>query len=62
MRGMFQSCASLRSLDLSGLDTSRVTDMEDMFSICLSLSSLDLSPLDTSQVTDWGSPSTCGTR
>ena len=40
------------SIDLSGLDTSRVTNMSSMFSGCSSLFSLDLSGLDTSQVTD----------
>lgn len=48
---MFYGCSSLASLDLSGLDTSRVTDMGSMFVRCSSLSSLDLSPLDTSAVT-----------
>ena len=39
-------------MDLSGLDTSNVTDMSDMFSNCRSLTSLDLSGFDTSNVTD----------
>ena len=43
MIAMFSDCASLASLDLSHLDTSRVTDMGYMFSSCSSLSSLDLS-------------------
>ena len=51
-RGMFSGCSLLRSLDLSGLDTSRVTDMSSMFYNCSSLSSLDLSSFDTSKVTD----------
>ena len=49
---LFWSLDVAETLDLSGLDTSRVTDMSDMFSGCTSLSSLDLSGLDTSQVTD----------
>lgn len=60
--GMFCNCSSLKSLDLSGLDaskvedmsgldTSNVTDMFGMFKGCASLQSLDLTPLDTSKVT-----------
>ena len=49
---MFNDCPKLASLDLSGLDTSDVTNMSNMFSYCPSLTSLDLSPLDTSNVTD----------
>lgn len=46
----FYGCESLRSIDLSGLDTSNVTDMSDMFRGCSSLASLDLSSFDTSNV------------
>ena len=53
--GAFYDCVSLRSIDLSGLDTSQATDMSDMFSGCSSLASLDLSSLDTSQATDMSS-------
>ena len=49
--GAFYDCKSLRSVDLSGLDTSRVTSMYCMFYNCSSLASLDLSSFDTSQVT-----------
>ena len=49
---MFFFCSSLETMDLSGLDTSRVTDMSCMFQRCLNLKSLDLSGLDTSRVTD----------
>ena len=48
MEYMFSGCASLESLDLSRLDTSKVTGMSGMFSGCASLSSLDLSGFDTS--------------
>ena len=51
----FYDCKSLRSVDLSGLDTSKVTDMSDMFYNCSSLASLDLSSFDTSNVTDMSS-------
>ena len=49
--GMFDGCTSLTSLDLSGWNTSNVTDMSDMFQTCSSLTSLDLSHFDTSNVT-----------
>ena len=49
---MFFFCSSLETLDLSGLDTSRVTYMRDMFRGCSSLTSLDLSGLDISGVMD----------
>ena len=49
---MFCGCESLESLNLSGLDTSRVKVMSSMFADCKSLKSLDLSGLDTSHVTD----------
>ena len=52
---LFGGLSAVESLDLSGLDTSRVTDMSGMFSGCASLPSLDLSGWDTSRVTDmWG--------
>ena len=52
MYGMFYNCSNLTSLDLSGFDTSKVTDMSSMFSNCSNLTSLDLSGFDTSQVTN----------
>ena len=48
----FYECDRLQSVDLSGLDTSKVTSMFGMFGGCSSLSSLDLSSFDTSKVTD----------
>ncbi len=42
----------MTSIDLSVLDTSEVTDMEEMFASCNSLTKLDISKFDTSQVTD----------
>ena len=51
----FYGCESLRSIDLSGLDTSNVTDMSDMFRGCSSLASLDLSSFDTSGATNMSS-------
>ena len=55
MRAMFSDCGNLTSLDLSGFDTSTVTNMSNMFDGCTNLTSLDLSGLDTSAVTDMGS-------
>ena len=40
------------SIDLSGFDTSLVTNMSGLFSVCESLEELNLSGWDTSQVTD----------
>ena len=48
---MFGGLSNLYSIDLSGFDTSNVTDMCGMFCGCRSLISLDLSGFDTSNVT-----------
>ena len=45
------SGSTIVSINLSGLDTSQVTDMTNMFSSCSKLTSLDLSSFNTSQVT-----------
>ena len=42
----------LEDLDLSGIDTSNVTDMSYMFKDCHNLTNLDLSGFDSSNVTD----------
>ncbi|EAF3036094.1 BspA family leucine-rich repeat surface protein [Listeria monocytogenes] len=47
---MFSLCRNLSELDLSGLDTSAVTNMYAMFQNCTSLEELDLSNFDTSSV------------
>ena len=47
---IFTNYSTLTSLDLSGFDTSSVTDMRQMFDSCSSLTSLDLSGFDTSLV------------
>ena len=49
--GMFLRCP-ITSLDISNLDTSKVTDMSFMFNQCKSLTSLDASNFDTSNVTN----------
>ena len=50
MWGMFEYCFELRTLDLSGFDTSAVKYMDDMFADCFALKSLNLSSFDTSKV------------
>ena len=56
MKGMFQNCESLESLDLSGnFETKNVEIMWDMFKGCSKLTNLSLlnpETFDTSQVTD----------
>ena len=48
---MFDGCAALTSLDVSGFDTGQVTNMSYMFYGCAALTSLDLSSFNTSNVT-----------
>ena len=48
---LFQYLSKITVLDLSNLDTSNVTNMEEMFKECSALTSLDLSNFDTSKVT-----------
>ena len=52
---MFRLCPGLSSIDLSGFDTSNVTNMGYMFWGCSGLTSLDLSGFNTSKVTNMGS-------
>lgn len=47
----FEDAASITTMDLSGWNTNKVTDMSSMFRGCSSLTSLDLSHFDTSNVT-----------
>ena len=47
---MFANLPFAESMDLSGLDTSAVTNMSSMFSGCASLQTADLSSFDTSMV------------
>ena len=49
---LFSGCTSLTSLDVSGWDTSNVTNMYNMFNYCEKLTSLDVSGWDTSNVTN----------
>ena len=50
MSFMFSGCSGLKSLDLSGFNTSNTTDMESMFEGCSGLTSLDLRGFNTSSV------------
>jgi len=52
MKSMFSNCYSLRELDISNFDTSRVESMYLMFGDCKSLEELDLSNFDTSNNSD----------
>ncbi len=47
---MFHRCSKMKSVDLSGLDTSKVDVMDQMFADCSSLSSIDVSGFDTGKV------------
>jgi uncharacterized repeat protein (TIGR02543 family) len=49
---IFKGLTAATSMNVSNLDTSRVTDMSSMFSGCSSLTSLDLSNFNTSNVTN----------
>ena len=49
---LFDGFNNVESMDLRGLDTSKVTSMYNMFADCNNLKSLDLSGFDTSHVTD----------
>ena len=51
MSSMFEGCAGLTSLDLSGFNTSNVTYMYGMFYGCSGLTSLDVSGFNTANVT-----------
>lgn len=50
MKGMFEGCTSLTSLNLSNFDTSKVIYMGGMFANCSSLVSFDISNFNTQAV------------
>jgi len=54
MRGMFNYCKNLESIDVSSFNTSKVTDMAQMFKDCDKETTLDLGSFDTGNVTDMG--------
>ncbi|MBQ7562582.1 MAG: Ig-like domain-containing protein [Lachnospiraceae bacterium] len=47
---LFNNCTSLKSVDISGLDTSSVVNLNGVFYNCPLLKSVDISALDTSRV------------
>ena len=49
---MFGWCKQLESIDVTGFNTSNVTDMHDMFTHCEALTSLDVSNFNTAKVTN----------
>ena len=49
---MFDNCSQLTSLDVTGFDTSNVTNMSSMFDNCSQLTSIDVTGFDTSNVTN----------
>lgn len=55
MKAMFDSCESLKELDIKSFHTQNVTDMSLMFANCEKLESLDLSGFNTQNVTDMSS-------
>jgi surface protein len=56
MNSLFQGCKKLLSVgDLSGRNTSNVTNMGTMFSSCDAIKTLNLTGWDTSKVTNMGS-------
>ncbi|WP_248923032.1 BspA family leucine-rich repeat surface protein [Olsenella intestinalis] len=50
--GLFSSFSKMTSADLSGIDTSAVTNMSGVFRSCSSLTSIDLTGWNTSRVRD----------
>ena len=48
---MFGGCAALTNIDVSKLDTSKVTDMDSMFYGCAALTNIDVGNWNTSSVT-----------
>ena len=52
MAEMFYGCASLKTADLTGLDTTGVTSLRRLFSECKKLISVNVTGWDTSSVED----------
>ena len=50
--GLFDNMTNMKKADLSGADTSKVTDMSSMFNGCEKLASVNVSGWDTSKVTN----------
>lgn len=49
--GMFAYCTSLKTINLTSFDTSKVTTMQSMFLLCKSIEMLDLSTFTTDGAT-----------
>ena len=60
LRGFFYKAENLQTVDLRGLDTSRVTNMQEMFIGCGKLEYIDMSGLNTSNVTNMSYMFACG--
>ena len=56
---MFYNCKGLTSLNVSGFNTSKVTNMSSMFYNCEGLTSLDVSVFDTTNVTNMSNMFRC---
>ena len=52
MNSWFSGLSNLESIDFTGTDTEKVTDMYGLFNGCEKLTSIDISNFNTSQVTD----------
>ena len=52
LAGLFKGCKKMLRADLSGFDTSNVSDMSSMFEGCVRLTDLDLSSFDTYACSD----------
>ena len=49
---IFHDCSNLKSLNLSNLNSVKVTNMKNMFSVCSSLTSINFSNINTTKVTN----------
>lgn len=56
---MFEGCISLRSVDMTNLDMSNVTDMSGMFVCCHDLEEVDFSAFSTPNVSDLNNMFSC---
>ncbi len=52
MYNMFGDCRNLKKVNISGIDTSKVTTMGHMFSGCCNLEEIQMTGIDTGNVTD----------
>ena len=52
MSNLFLDCYYLQEIDLSNLNTSKVTSMAELFKRCISLTTIEFGKMDTSKVTN----------